>query len=402
MIQRLKTICKALATVLAGLVASGLSSCSMMEEDPHECPDGLFVRFVYDYNIQRADMFKDHVGHVRVYVYDESGRKVAERQVSNTADDAPLAEYGYAMHFTPDEVPPGRYRIVALGMQRDWDDAQQTVGARYRHPEHTQAEALTVSLDHEATPSVEGMRHRVEHHDAPMDTLWHTLKVMASDPINGTRVPPMPKTTAPYNVPLTEQYVTVQAQRATYATVSLIRDTKHLSITLRQLDDRAAMQHATYDVSIADDNAHLAHDNSIIKGTPLHYTPYAAWTTRFGSGGVEIDRSPSARAEADVQERTAHYNLMFNRIIKEADPKEGGILTITNRETGVTVATINLPNILSEGRSYHEYGGYQEQEYLDREYDYHLDFFLRGDKWEYVDIHVNVLSWSKRKYNIEL
>ena len=67
--------------LLALLFAAGLTlavaSCSMMEEDRSDCPTGLYVRFVYDYNMQRADMFKDHVGYVVVYVYDETGRRRA-------------------------------------------------------------------------------------------------------------------------------------------------------------------------------------------------------------------------------------------------------------------------------------------------------------------------------------
>ena len=41
------------------MVVAALSSCDMMTEDLSDCPTGLYVNFVYDYNIQRADMFKD-------------------------------------------------------------------------------------------------------------------------------------------------------------------------------------------------------------------------------------------------------------------------------------------------------------------------------------------------------
>ena len=44
------------------MVVAALSSCDMMTEDLSDCPTGLYVNFVYDYNIQRADMFKDHDG----------------------------------------------------------------------------------------------------------------------------------------------------------------------------------------------------------------------------------------------------------------------------------------------------------------------------------------------------
>ena len=48
--------------VLLLMAAMLMNSCDMMKEDLSDCPTGLYVNFVYDYNIQRADMFKDHVG----------------------------------------------------------------------------------------------------------------------------------------------------------------------------------------------------------------------------------------------------------------------------------------------------------------------------------------------------
>ena len=36
---------------LVAALCISLSSCSMMEDDNKDCPTGLYVRFVYDYNI---------------------------------------------------------------------------------------------------------------------------------------------------------------------------------------------------------------------------------------------------------------------------------------------------------------------------------------------------------------
>nr|MCR4582613.1 FimB/Mfa2 family fimbrial subunit [Prevotella sp.] len=53
-----------------------LSSCEMMKEDEDLTNCGLFVTFKYDYNLQRADMFGDHVGGVTLYVFDSDGHFV--------------------------------------------------------------------------------------------------------------------------------------------------------------------------------------------------------------------------------------------------------------------------------------------------------------------------------------
>ena len=396
-----------LSAALAVIAMLGTASCTMIQDSIDDCPTGLYVRFVYDYNTQRADMFKDHVGHVTLFVYDEQGRKVAERAVSNSSDASPLSVYGYAMHFDPSELPAGRYRLQAVAMQRDWDEALATAGAKYRRTPVSASEDLVVSLDRADTPLQGTSRYPVST-DAPLDTLWHTLKVMAEAPRDGVDAAPIHRTKAPYSIyPLEEQYVTVTSNMATYATVSLIRDTKHLNLSLREVDNPADVYDSDYEVYIVDDNSHLAHDNEVVRTDSLHYAPYRAWTTVYKDGEVSIDptrplNAPARTVNIDDTQRTAHYNLMFNRIITGADASTSARLVIRNRETGKTVATVNLPATLAQGRMAYEHLNYSPQEYLDREYDYSLDFILKGDKWLYCDVVINALSWSKRVQNEEL
>ena len=201
--------------LLTGMAAT---SCSMVEEERADCPTGLFIRFIYDYNTMRADMFKDHVGHVQVYIFDEKGKFITERSVSNTDIDAPLSRYGYTMHFTPEELPTGRsYRIQAVAMQRDWTDALTTVGAKYRHKtsptEHS--ESLTVSLDHDNSFIPDTKQYAVSN-VAPLDTLWHTLKVISHAPTDSGIIPDMDKTAKPYSIsPIEDQMVRVETEKAT-------------------------------------------------------------------------------------------------------------------------------------------------------------------------------------------
>ena len=56
---------------LKGVMAAAMTltvatSChDMWHQDYSDCPNGVYVKFKYDYNLQRADMFNDHVGRSR-------------------------------------------------------------------------------------------------------------------------------------------------------------------------------------------------------------------------------------------------------------------------------------------------------------------------------------------------
>ena len=107
----------------------------------------------------------------------------------------------------------------------------------------------------------------------------------------------------------------------------------------------------------------------------------------------------TTRSDEPLQ-RTAHYNVMFNRTMMPAEAGNGAKLQITEKATGRPVADISLPHILSEGRKAYDIYRYGEQEYLDREYDYHLDFILQNGEWK--SVYINVLSWSHRIDNVIL
>ena len=369
------------------VVAALFTGCDMMKEDRDDCPTGLYVNFVYDYNIQRADMFKDHVGSVTLYVFDESDKLVAQRTVNGSE----LSVYGYNIHFTEQELAPGhQYRLSAIALQKDWDAALSTDGAKYRHTAMNIGENrqnIGVSLDR--TPSANPKYFDVSA-DAPLDTLWHTQQVMLAAAANqptATKYHELANGSANTNAVQTVQLV---KDVPTYATVSLIRDTNHLNISLRELDNPENVNADDYEVFILDANGDVDYQNRVVTPTDsLVYRPYATWTATFDAGGTT------------GVERSAHYDLMFNRLMYNTTPDKNAVLCIRKKSDGKEVAVVNLPYILCEGRMAYEINNYQPQEYLDREYDYRLEFFLRGDRWEYISIYIDVLSWAKRIQYVE-
>ena len=416
-----------LKTWLIAVAAVGaLSACDMMKEDLEDCPTGLYVNFVYDYNIQRADMFKDHVGAVMLYVYDDQDRMVAQK----TVGDGFFSVYGRYVHFTEDELQPGTYRLLAVAMQKNFSDALATTGAKYRQTGNAIGDLrsqLRITLDHSAAAAVRCDAALPQQSAtrattnvpaaAPLDTLWHTLTTIVT-PANQ-----QPQLTAPAMLtPAVTDYtwqrdgsirsngqntITLQKGEPTYATMSLIRDTKQLNISLQgaNQDPKDNVVSATdFVVEIIDVNAQLDADNNLTATTDtITYRPYSQWTSTFtGSDGM-------------VGGSVAHYDLMFNRLLyKNAsvtndqyailDPAEvanscNAVLLIRKATDNSIVFGINLPYILSCGRN-HQERLYHYQEYLDREYNYRLYFLLKEGKVQDVKIYIGgetyPIPWTVR------
>jgi hypothetical protein len=371
--------------LIAVAAAGMLSACDMMTVDLDDCPTGLYVNFVYDYNIQRADMFKDHVGGLTLYVYDEADRLAAQRTVSGSE----LQKYGYCIHFTEKELAPDHtYRLQAVALQKDWSAALSTPGAKYRKTELATGDdrkGFSIKLDRQQSAIAPYYGVSAV---APLDTLWHTLTTLKAYEAN---VPAATKYHEQRDGSIQSNGVetfTVKTGEPTYATVSLIRDTNHLNISLREIDNPGDVSHEDYEVFIVDANGDVDCNNNLITPTDsLIYLPYAQWTTAYdGNGTMGVQRS-------------AHYDLMFNRLKYSASPKENAVLFIRKKSTNQDVAVLNLAEVLCEGRTAYEIYSYRPQEYLDREYDYRLEFFLKGEKWIEVSelyICIDVLSWAKR------
>ena len=410
----------------AMMAALTLSSCDMMTEDLDDCPTGLYVNFVYDYNIQRADMMKDHVGGLTLYVYDESDRLVASKSMG----EGQLSRYGSYIHFTEQELAPDHtYRLMAIAQQHETLPA---IGAKYRQTGNavgTDWHQFFINLDHDAK-TINGRGTTRGYADyyyvsnlEPLDTLWHTLTTIIS-PADEQPMQLNPAMLTPAKCEYSwqrdgsirtngQEKVSLVNGEPTYATVALIRDTKQLNITLRAVNDNPAdnmVKDEDYTVEIIDNNSQLDCENNLSNpADTLVYTPYRQWTTTFvGTSQV-------------ASESAAHYDLMFNRLLyknasvtddqyailnmEDVAKSRNAVLLIRKKDTGEIIFGINLPYILSSGRNYQE-RYYHYQEYLDREYDYRLQFIIRGGRVDEIQLflgtHIHIIPWAVRQQHENL
>lgn len=336
-----------------------LSSCSMMKENRDDCPVGLYLSFKYDYNLERADMFNDHVGAVDVYVFDQDGKYITTLSDANMGEIRPLADPTYMLHA---DLQPGKYKFIVLGGQAPYKDLLESARAHFVRSELHRGDemtALEIKLD---TRKGEDNILLVDNQGLALDTLWHGMEL---------------------------EPVEVFAEKPTYHTISLIRDTKKINVTLRELDDPTSMDIDNYDLTITDRNTHLLWDNSVNEKDTVVYTPHATWNT--------TDRIPGSSTYSDEPEgigKIAHADFMTSRIIYHDDAADDAVLSVVNKNTGVEVIRVNLADMLSRLRTSEDRFRYSEQEFLDRGYDYQLHFYLKGDRLAYVNICISVLSWN--------
>ena len=330
---------------------AGWTSCGYIHDDIEPCPTGIDLYFRYDYNLQRSDMFSDHVGSVNVYLFDENGKYMFKQVESNTSTSKPLRDRNYKMHL---DLYPGKYFYVVEAFQVPYEETIQNGGANFIRTEPMvgdEMRVLSLLLDHQKDGYV-------PNGALPLDTLWHGMAIKP---------------------------VEVLPDMITQDTVSLVRDTKQISVSLREIDEPARIDVADYDFKILDKNSHLLWDNSIDESESVIYTPYASRNTedKMVEGQIGIGRM-------------AHADFMTSRLLYHDSADQDAVLSITNKKNGKEVVRVNLPDILSRLRSVAETYRYSPQEFLDRGYDYQLTFFLKGGAWEYVNVEISLLSWAKR------
>ena len=90
-------------------MAAGAISCNTIYDDQSDCPRGLSLRFVYDYNMEYVNSFHKKVHCVNVYVFDENGKYVDNWMETGDV----LKDENWRMQ---KEIGEGKYTLLAYGV----------------------------------------------------------------------------------------------------------------------------------------------------------------------------------------------------------------------------------------------------------------------------------------------
>lgn len=252
---------------LVALFATGLSSCSVYDEDM-DCDVIYKVRFIYDMNMSGGDGFPIQVKTVNLWVFDHAtGNLVKEYTDSGDA----LDESSYRLVLN--DLQPGDYDFIAwcgLG-----DDSQFSVPSIV----HKKSD-LKCSL---ATSSLNGQN------------------------VSNTLLSPL------FYGALDAQQLGDQLGEYTY-TVYLMKDTNNINISLQHLSDET-LDASDFIIFMKDANGELNYDNSVLSSAAeITYFP---WSTQSGDIDISDEDLNFMKAEISTCRLMADQNPVINIIAKE-------------------------------------------------------------------------------------
>lgn len=334
--KRIKILYNAImlvAMVCAGLV---ISSCGRLHEDLQPCPRGIRLKLYYDYNMKYSDALPAEVKNVSVYVFDpETGAAVDQLHVPV----GNVREHEFEVNL--DHLPLGRYDFLI------WCYGESSEHFTVK----PNKELEDLRKHHSCLMSEDG--ENPGHQSNDIGRLYHGILE---------------------NADCTQDQVIV-----TYE-VPLIKDTNVVRLVLQHLSGKY-LDPAKFDISLESDNGHVDHDNSLISGHNRIYHPWAVNSGSTDMGEYVEDTRAITSMSALVAEHT------IGRII----PETGVNLRVRNTDTGEDI--INIPFVdyalLVKG---HYNRPMDDQEYLDRQDEYNMVFFLDEDlHWMNQYIYIN--SW---------
>ena len=313
------------ATMIAGTLLS-FSSCDRLHEDLQPCPQGVRLRFVYNYNMEFANAFPSQVDCLTVLFYDSDGNYVTTR-TNMTASD--LSDENWRMTV---DLAPGNYSIIAYGGM----ECEESSFSFTAQPSTIRMNQLQVELNPECLTD-------------PDERHLHNLFYGNLD-------------------------VTVEQTDMEYKdyTLYMMKDTNNLRVMLQQVDG-TPIDEADYDFKVVDDNTLMAWNNAVLPTSNVEYLPWVR-------GNASPGELPDDRGEATV----AWAEMSFPRLVTYNSPR----LVITRKEDGYKVIDIPLNNYLLLMKS-EVYSDMPAQEFLDRESRWKMLFFLQNGRWLDTVIEIN-------------
>lgn len=323
-----------------------MSACQMVNEDLEECPKGLSVRFIYDYNMERANAFHAQVDCVTLYIFDQTGHLV--QKISE--DSEVLKDETYRMTL---DIEPGNYSLMAIGgstCEKNSFDIEE-INTR----DHISTFTIRLPLD-------DSRNSNVNLHDL----FYGDLKDVE---------------VKPYEMKEVNLY--------------LVKDTNSVQISLQEIDAPYRVDASDYEFYIEADNELLDSNNMTISTGGMGYNPYDVGNRVAGFvdvSGSNITVDESMKVQIAVSE--FHVSRLMTNDTRRS------FIVVRSKDSGKEIIRIPLIEYMILSRHNGHNWITSDQEYLDRQNTWNFMFFLKNGKWIKSQISIN--NWIIRFNNADV
>ena len=338
-----------------------LTACdSTIYDYEGDCDPHFKVGFRYDMNMKFVDAFSTEVKSVSLYVFDSTGKFV--KSFESTVDA--MASNNYMMDV---DLAPGKYSLLAwCGL----NDGLHSYDVPSLTPGSSTMEELKNTLKRQAADDGTAVVGEI-------DQLYHGIANADFPDEEGVHI----------------------------AIVPLMKDTNRVKVVLQNLSEDSAMGVDDYKIFITAENGKLDYDNSLMKDELLTYVPYY---TQEGASEIIVTTRADEDGEADQPASDGkQYNLLMSemnlsRMVKNWQTPYKLHITDADGNNIITVSLVEL-FLLVKGK---EYQSMDDQEYLDREDDFNMTFFLYSsgseEKPTYVGAEIIINDWKVVLQDTEL
>lgn len=242
------------------LLAAVAISCNTIYDDQSDCPRGVSLRFVYDYNMEFANSFHTQAHCLNVYLFDKDGNYLDNWVETSDV----LKDENWRMKR---ELGEGSYTLIAYAGLCCGESSFTAPQIKTRAA--SRIEEVSVSLNHNNFTS-----------DASLHSLFYgmaTLEVGKDDYVEET--------------------------------IYLKKDTNNIRFALQQMNGEQITADE-FEVSITDDNGLLAWDNEVQQNGVITYLPWTKGDSIIGS-----------QEDGETPVSVAYYELSTSRLTTRTNPR---------------------------------------------------------------------------------
>lgn len=331
-------------TITAVSTVATAVACSTVNDSLDNCPEPkLTLRYVYDRNMEYANAFHAQVKSVALYVYDSAGRFVTGYEASGVG----LSEESFRQTLN---LPQGEYELVAwCGLT---DGSFAVTGSSSGSSIGTMNTSLTT---YNTSSKVS---------ESELSPLWHGSMTL--------------------NVG--------ELEEDKEETIYLTKDTNNVKVVLQHLNDKPVDNDMFY-YMIADANTAMRSDNSISSASQVYYYPYQSGEQTVGANGGEGTTEVGYASMSTARLVDTNSPRLIVVLKDQFNMPAAGTPDMSKNSVsslGHTIIDIPLNDYILLTKPNNSMS---DQEYLDRQSNYSLVFFLDENHiWVNTVIYIN--SWK--------